>query len=318
MEKQNESNDVRFYEVSRRPENRRRKVTLETGKPLFTPSGGRVPPAWTQVWVTSDAKSPLQAMGRDKKNRRVYLYSTEHMGTAAAAKFYRLKGFSKAYPGLIRRIRRDMQTSEEALVLYLITKTGFRIGSNAETRAAVKAFGASTLQCAQVSINGNKIAFGFTGKKGIAVNKELTDKFLAEKLEGRCQTRKSRDIFKTSDDKVRAYLAEISGGAGFTVKDFRTYMGTLAAFRKIRTMPLPKSEREFRRYRKEVGRTVGRELGNTPTIALNSYVSPEVFCVWEGSPGFANVNKSAAGDFFKCVHYDQKVPPHATGGADNG
>ena len=108
------------------------------------------------------------------------------MGTAAAAKFSRLKAFGKAYNSLMKIIRRDMNYSEDALVLYLIAKTGFRIGGKSETHAAVKAFGASTLQCSHVSVSGDKLSFDFIGKKGIRVRKILYDKHLAQVISVRC------------------------------------------------------------------------------------------------------------------------------------
>ena len=302
-----------FYEVSRKPKNRHKKLFAPAGTSLTTPSGARIPPAWKDVWMTTDSKSPIQSIGRDSKGRRVYLYSTEHMGRAIVAKFSRLKAFGKFYPTLIKIVRRDMKTSEEALVLYLISKTGFRIGSNSETQAAVKAFGASTLRCSHVSVDGNKIAFDFTGKKGIRVRKESKDTFLAEDIAGRCAGGADQKLFKTTDDEIRAYLHSLPGGSGFTVKDFRTYLGTLTAFRKIKIMPVPRNRSEFKRYRKEVGETVARELGNSTKIALNSYVSPEVFCAWESSPT-APVKKdrgkrsSLTDEFFECIHYDQEVP----------
>jgi DNA topoisomerase-1 len=164
------------------------------------------------------------------------------------------------------------------------------------------------LQCTHVGIKTDKLAFTFTGKKGISVYKELKDGFLAQAINRHCKSKSERNIFKTNDEKIRAYLEKISGGAGFTVKDFRTYMGTLAALRKIRTMSSPRSVSEFRRFRKEVGRAVGEELGNTPTIALNSYVSPEVFCAWEGDMGAAHgkVSLGKPNEFFECAHYDRE------------
>jgi DNA topoisomerase-1 len=206
-----------------------------------------------------------------------------------------------------------MKTSEEALVLYLISKTGFRIGSNSETLAAVKAFGASTLQCSQVIVEGNTLSFSFTGKKGIRVSKVLKDAFLARNIAGRCAGGANQKLFKTTDDEVRAYLHSIPGGSEFTVKDFRTYLGTYTALRKIKTMPVPRNRREFNRYRKEVGETVARELGNSPGVALNSYVSPEVFCVWESSSTMPEKKARAKlpslkEQFLDCIRYDQEVP----------
>jgi DNA topoisomerase I len=272
-----------------------------------------VPPAWAHVWMTTDPRSPIQAIGRDSKDRLVYLYSAEHAGRAAAAKFARLKEFGKIYPSLIKKVRRDMRTSEEALVLYLISKTGFRIGSNSETLAAVKAFGASTLRCSHVNVEGNKISFDFTGKKGIRVRKVLQDSALAVDISRRCDSVVDRNIFSTTDDEIRAYLNSILEDSKFTVKDFRTYRGTLTAFRKIKTMPVPRNIRELKRYKKEVAETVAKELGNSPAIALNSYVSPEVFCAWESSPvqplkPARGKRTSTINEFLECVHYDQEVP----------
>jgi DNA topoisomerase-1 len=260
--------------------------------------------------MTTDPKSRIQATGRDTKDRRVYLYSAEHMGEAAAAKFARLKAFDRAYPLLLRKVERDMKDREEALVLYLIAKTGFRIGGQAETRAETRAYGASTLRCSQVSISGDSLSFDFTGKKGIRVTKVLRDAFLARGIDGRCSPGKDSIIFKTTDRAVRAYLDGIQKEHGFMVKDFRTYLGTLTAFRKMRRMPVPRNGREFRSYRRKVGEAVAGELGNTPTIALNSYVAPEVFCSWEAGESSMRQDRagkriSMADEFLECVHYGE-------------
>jgi len=252
------------YEISRRPNNRHKTLFAAKGTSLRTPSGTSVPPAWTDVWITTDATSRIQAIGRDSMGRRVYLYSTEYMGRASAAKFARLKAFVRVYPSLSKKVRRDMRTSEEALVLYLISKTGFRIGNKSETLSRVKAFGASTLRCYHVKVEGNKLSFDFTGKKGIRNSKVLRDNFLARSVAGRCGLGADNNIFKTTDDEVRAYLNSIPEGSGFMVKDFRTYLGTLTALRKIKTMPAPRNNREFKRYRRDVGEVVARKLGNTP------------------------------------------------------
>ena len=262
--------------------------------------------------MTSDPKNPLQAIGRDSKGRRVYLYSAEHTGMATAAKFSRLKAFAKAYLSLMKKIRRDMKISEDALVLYLISKTGFRIGGNSETLATVKAFGASTLKCSHVNVEGNKLSFDFIGKKGIRVRKVLKDNYLADAIAMRCEANFDHKIFRTTDEEIRTYLSSISESSKFTVKDFRTYFATLTAFRKIKTMPIPNNSREFKTYRKEVGQTVARELGNSTLIALNSYISPEVFCTWESSSAspimkVGGKRSSLKGEFLECIHYDQEV-----------
>ena len=285
-------------------------VSKNTG--VTTPSGAKVPPAWSDVWITDDSRSCIQATGRDSKGRKVYLYSAEYMGRAAAAKFTRLKAIVKVYPSMVRRFRHDMRARDEALVLYLISKTGFRIGSDAETLAEVKAFGASTLRCRHVDIAANRVSFDFTGKKGVRVTKTITDGFIAGEIGTRCRSSSDQSLFNTSDDKIRAYLYSIPGGSRFSVKDFRTYIRTLIAFRKIKAMPFPESGMEYKKYRKEVGEVVAKQLGNSRVIALKSYVSPEVFCSWDSKdksrpekvPGLPSSLKN---EFLECIHYDQEV-----------
>ena len=68
-----------------------------------------------------------------------------------------------------------------------------------------------------------------------------------------------------------------------------------------------------------MGKTVAKELGNTPSIALNSYVSPEVFCAWESD--WAARKKKAADspisltkDFLECIQYDRAAPAENSAG----
>ena len=88
-------------------------------------------------------------------------------------------------------------------------------------------------------------------------------------------------------------------------------------------MPVPENGRETKRYKREVGKTVAQELGNTPAIALNSYVSPEVFCAWES--GWAVRKKKAANsslsltrEFLECIHYDRAVPADGSDLSESG
>jgi DNA topoisomerase-1 len=290
----------------------KRETARATNSGIITPSGARVPPGWTDVWIAADPDSRLQATGRDSKGRRVYLYSAEHMGSAAAAKFSRLKEFARVYPTLIKHLKRDLRKSEAALVLYLIAKTGFRIGSNSVTLAATKAFGASTLHCFHVSVDRDEVSFDFIGKKGKPVNKVLKDSFLAKEIAGRCDGEANQKVFRTTDKKIRAYLRSIPKCSEFTVKDFRTYRGTVLAFQKIRRLPVPRNRKEFSKGRKEVADAVAKELGNTPSVALNSYISPEVFCAWESS--LTVPLKEAWGkrppltdELLECVYYDEDI-----------
>lgn len=243
-----------------------------------------VPPGWTDVRINKNPKADLLAVGKDSKGRTQYLYSAEHDEKSAAEKFARLKEFNKELPKIRERIQSDLKNPdlppadrEAAAVLTLIDKTGFRVGSDDETGADVKAYGASTLLARQVKIKGDRVEFTFIGKKGVPIAKIVKDKELAEILAPRVAA--GGRLFDTSDDKVRDYLHSRDGA--FKVKDFRTWNGTSKALETIKGMPVPKTQKEFDASRRAVGDKVALHLGNTRTVALASYIDPAVWSKWK-------------------------------------
>lgn len=247
-----------------------------------TPSGIRIPPNWTDVWVTTDKRNPLQATGVDTKGRKQYLYSSKHVEKAAAAKFKRLKDFHKALPILMKRIKTDMDNNiEEAQVLFLISQTGLRVGSEKETLAEKKAYGATTLLSEHISIDGDNIAFDFTGKKGIHIQLEINNPELSSMLKQKIKQSENGQLFGISDNDARKYLNKIVGSKKFTPKDFRTWLGTSLALEKMEGMERPGTKRGFQRARKAVGEFVSSKLGNTPAMALSAYIDKVVFAPWE-------------------------------------
>lgn len=245
----------------------------------------RVPPAWKNVLFSKDAKSDLQVIGTDSKGRTQYIYSAAHTAKAAAEKFARLKDFHKAVPKIRKKALNDMQdeslSQEErdtAAVIYLIDKTAFRIGSDSDTLAAKRAYGASTLLGRHVKVEGDKVVFRFVGKKGVEINKTIRDASLASYINGK-RVKRDDKLFATSDARTRDYLKSITGEP-FLVKDFRTWHGTAMALKTIKSMKVPTTQKDFLKARREVCKKVSDHLGNTPAVALASYIDPTVWAPW--------------------------------------
>jgi len=53
-----------------------------------------IPPAWKDVWISSDPKSHLQATGRDKRGRKQYRYHREWRACRDSNKLDRLETFA--------------------------------------------------------------------------------------------------------------------------------------------------------------------------------------------------------------------------------
>src|SRR3569833_1288571 len=94
-----------------------------------------IPPAWTEVWISPNAATHIQATGIDAKGRLQYVYHPLFRQTQEAAKFTKLIGFAQALPKLRERVARDMSLRgiprERALatLAHLLEATMLRIGN---------------------------------------------------------------------------------------------------------------------------------------------------------------------------------------------
>ena len=238
-----------------------------------------IPPGWVDVWVNPDPNGKLQTTGLDKAGRKQYKHSKKHSEEGSAEKYMLLKQFVKAHDGIIKKIRKKMNTGDDAaFILYLIHKTGFRVGSDKETLAAKQAFGASTLLGEHIKIRGNKVSFAFIAKKGVEARKTIQDKVLAEGIAQRIKG-DDQPIFDSSYASVLAMMKDLSKGK-FTPKVFRTYHGTNIALREVAGRPVPQNKKEFEQARQEVAIAASEWLGNTPGVALEAYIAPEVWSPW--------------------------------------
>ena len=253
----------------------------KTAGQVWTPGKGRIPPGLTNVWITNDKKADLQATGMDSKGRKQYVYTAKHTDKAKAQKFKRLKALNDALPQLMGRIERDFAKHEEAQVLYFISQTGLRIGSERDTMAEQQAYGASTLLGKHIKVSKGRVKLDFIGKKGHHIQLDLKNDnlatFLASKIKG-----PNDQIFSVSDGEVRKYFTNISKGK-FSPHNLRTWLGTSMAIAQIEKMQVPVNKKTFREARNAIGEFVSKQLGNTPGMALASYIDPMAFQSWRAS-----------------------------------
>jgi DNA topoisomerase-1 len=244
----------------------------------------KVPPGWTDVQIANSADTPLQITGMDSKGREQSRYTAEHDQAQAAAKFERGRALADRMGSLEKQIDADAlgqgKNREEANTLRLVQLTGFRIGSTKDTGAETQAFGASTLLKKHATIDGDTVTFEFWRKHGVPIKKSVTDSQLAREIESRKAGDRDR-LFATTDAKVRKYLHALPGGAEFKVHDFRTWNGTSVALKVAAEMPAPTNAKEFSAAKLAVAKQVAAHLGNTPHVALKSYIAPHVFQHWE-------------------------------------
>lgn len=254
-----------------------------------------IPPVWTDVWISPDPKGHLQATGRDARGRKQYRYHPDFRARRDRDKYERMLRFARALPRIRARVEADLAKRglprEKVLAasIRLLERTLIRVG-NEEYARENRSFGLATLRDRHATIDGSEVRFRFRGKSGIVHEVSLHDRRMAG-IVRRCRDLPGQELFQYVDDDgevrdvrsedVNAYLREVAGTDEFSAKDFRTWSGTVLAFRALAATgqlldgARPPARAIQRGLRRAIEATAER-LGNTPTVARQAYVHPEV------------------------------------------
>lgn len=261
------------------------KRTLADGKSLPPHVlAAKIPPNWQSVTVDPNPKAELIAAGKDAKGRPTAIYSAEFVAKQQAQKFARVQALDKSFDAIKAKNDAAMRSNDSKVKAAadctdLIMKMGLRPGSDADTGAKVKAYGASNLLGEHVVQDGDAMRLRFTGKKGVDLDLPVTDPGLKAMLATRAkEAGAGGKLFGgLNETKLGEHVKEIGGK--FKTKDFRTLLGTRTAAALVKPPP-PKTEKEYQAKAMEVAKQVSAKLGNTPVVALQSYINPAVFASW--------------------------------------
>ncbi|WP_027861555.1 DNA topoisomerase IB [Marmoricola sp. URHB0036] len=254
-----------------------------------------IPPAWRDVWISPYPNGHIQAVGTDDAGRRQYLYHPDWRIKRDKQKFDRVLQAARKLPAARRAVMRDLALEgmplerADAVAVRLLDLGYFRIGSDmyADTNGS---FGLTTLEKRHVSKNRDRLVFRFVGKSGIEHSIEIDDPALLEVLDSLRRRRggsdrllayqlqrRWRDLDSTA---VNTYIRGLF--EDLTAKDFRTWHATVIAAAALAASDEPgDTKRSRQRAIKAAVTEVSEYLGNTPTIAKNSYIDPRVLDLYE-------------------------------------
>ena len=246
-----------------------------------------VPPAYERVWISPEARGHLQATGYDARTRKQYRYHPDWSEWRAMQKYSELPQFGARLPRLRRRVAEALkgEAGERdfaiAAVLRLIDRVSIRVGNEAY-RAENGTEGATTLRSRNLRLGRDGVRLDWTAKGGKRVRRQLSDRTLARALHDLADLPGS-PVFEWIEEgerhvvhaeQVNAWLREATDLEHATAKTFRTWNGSVTALETaMRT-----GERVTIKAMAEAAAGV---LHNTPTIARNSYIHPEVIALTE-------------------------------------
>ena len=248
-----------------------------------------IPPAWTDVWISTHPEGHIQATGRDAKGRKQYRYHPRWRSVRDETKYGRMMAFGAALPRIRTRVETDLKRPglprEKVLatVVRLLETTLIRVG-NEEYARVNRSFGLTTMLDRHVDVTDRSVRFGFRGKSGIHHKIDLNDRRLA-KVVKRCRDLPGQELFQYLEEDgthravdsadVNDYLREVAGDE-FTAKDFRTWAGTVLAAMALREFEAFDSQTQAKKNVVRAIEHVSGRLGNTPTVCRKCYVHPEI------------------------------------------
>jgi len=249
-----------------------------------------IPPAWTNVWIAEAPNSHILAVGVDDAGRRQYIYHPDWRKRKDQDKFLKMQQLAAALPSARRAVTRDLRT--EGLTRVRVRAAAFRILDTVAIRVGGEEYalehgshGLTTLLRRHAKVDGTTVTLKFPSKSGQRAEVTVTDVDLSAVLRELHAGSGAARLFAWREDgavrrlgasEVNDYIAERTGGS-FTAKDFRTLKGTVTAALELARIGPGGGAKAHR----QAVVAASEELGNTPTIAKNSYIDPTVFDRYE-------------------------------------
>jgi DNA topoisomerase-1 len=245
----------------------------------------RIPPAWRDVHIAHSPRASVQAWGFDARGRKQYRYHLRAVQSRELRKYHRVRYLAKSLP-MVRRMlvaesdRAGMSSDTVcAIALRLISENLFRPGSEKYEREN-RTHGMTTLRKKHVQIDKRRAVFEYVGKAKKEQRQIVTDPELLKLVRRLVATpgprlfryRDGRDWRDLGAPRLTDFVHRRIGP--FSVKDFRTWGGTLRAAIVLAELGPAASETDAKRNVALAMRVVASELGNTPAICRSSYVHP--------------------------------------------
>ncbi len=247
-----------------------------------------IPPMWSNVGISCDAQSHVQAIGFDTKGRKQYIYHPLWQQKQQQKKFALLEEFAYQLPEIRRAYHNDCEINDwslkhlTAIATWLLDDSGIRIGNDGYTQSN-NTFGLTTLRRKHVETRASSIQLSFMGKHNKARCISIDDPELVETVKT-CSEQPGYRLLRYKEngcwkdlcsDDVNEYIRSISNSC-FSSKFFRTWVGTRLAVANFQSSCNDVKENPRKTFKRTLVAKVAQELGNTPNICEQYYIHPTV------------------------------------------
>ena len=248
-----------------------------------------IPPMWSNVQICKWPDGHIQAIGRDLKGRKQYIYHSDWEKKRQAKKFAKMKKFGKKLAKFRKQLYNDVAAKKWtkkkilSLIVLILDETGIRIGNQQYVKKNAT-YGLTTLRRKHMTVNKDSIIFQYSGKSNKDRIVEIEDQNLHQLIKNAADLpgyeifryKVNSKKYKSIDsDDVNAYIQKYMGDE-HSSKDFRTWVASRLA---VELYPLAEKEIKAsskKKFSNILVRMVADELGNTPEVCKSYYVHPKI------------------------------------------
>ena len=189
-----------------------------------------------------------------------------------------------------------------ALALHLLDLGYFRAGGE-QYAEENNSFGIATLLCEHVTLQREAVEFDYPAKSGVRRTLMIDDPEVVRSVRSLVRRPDRTDrllVCRNSSGWVDIHADDLNArfkqlvGEEYTVKDLRTWHGTVLGAAAFVDADPPVNKTVIKRVESAVMKEVAEELGNTPAVARSSYVDPRVVQGYEHGLTIAPALRRAA------------------------
>ena len=255
----------------------------------------KIPPGYTNVKISSDPNSKIQATGYDSANRKQYIYNKDYLESQNEVKFTDLIYFGKKIKKIRQDITKNINRKDNLLskdkvisiMLYLMDKCHFRIGS-VKYKKLYNTYGVTTLNTKHLYFKKNHLEIKFRGKKNVINVSKISNAEAIEYLKFLCYINqdneyifyyknsnpKIKEMYHITDKHINSYLQEYH--PLLTAKMFRTWSANSLLLKFLLESEIPKNESEAIKIINKTIANVAEKLHHTKKVSKKSYINNQL------------------------------------------
>lgn len=249
-----------------------------------------IPPMWDDVMVCKFDDGHVQAIGRDAKGRKQYIYHSHWEKIKQEEKFKRIEHFVEKLPEIRKICQHNIHLKKWnkdkvlALLVMVLDEYGIRIGNEYYAKEN-DTYGLTTLRRKHLTIHNSELVFNYKGKSNKEREVLIDDLELIKNIK-KCAEQPGYEIFRFKDEHghfhnidssdVNEFIDKIMGPE-YSSKDFRTWTATRLAVEFYPLAVQHKNEFPRKKFSHILIKMVADALGNTPSVCRDYYVHPTIF-----------------------------------------